>query len=91
MFKHKLKCTVINEIFIKLLLINKRIYLILVDQSNSEYIEIEYQQCKYHHDFRLYLMTKQTNPKMTTSIYSSVTVINCSITQEVSILKSNVI
>lgn len=62
------------------------IFFFLVNAIDSNYIEIEDQKCKYHKDFRLYLMTKQTNPKITTSIYSNMTVINCSITQQVNYL-----
>lgn len=56
----------------------------LVESFDSEYIEMDDKKCMYNQNFRLYLMTKQTNPKITTSIYSNMTVINCSITQEVS-------
>lgn len=46
---------------------------------------MEGHKCKYHMNFRLYLLTKQTNPKITTYIYSNMSVINCSITEKVSV------
>lgn len=66
----------------------KYIYLIiclfLANSFDSKYIEIEGQKYEYHQNFRLYLVTKETNPKITTSIFSNMIVINCSITQDVS-------
>jgi len=58
-------------------------FIYLAESFGSKYIEIDDNKYKYNKYFRLYLMTKQTNPKITTSIYSNMTVINCSITQEV--------
>lgn len=46
---------------------------------------MENEKVNYHKNFKLYLMTKQTNPIISTSIYSNMTVINWSITQKVSI------
>jgi len=59
-------------------------FIYLAESFDSEYIEMDDKKCMYNQNFRLYLMTKQTNPKITTSVYSNMTVINCSITQEVS-------
>lgn len=62
-------------------------YLLLVKSFNSERNETEDQKCNYHENFRLYLITKQTNPIISTSVCSNMTVINCSITQKASIHK----
>lgn len=56
----------------------------LANSFDSKYIEIEDQKYEYHQNFRLYLVTKETNPKISTSIFSNMVVINCSITQDVS-------
>lgn len=63
----------------------------LAESFDSELIEIDDKKYKFNKNFRLYLMTKQTNPKITTSIYSNMTVINCAITQEVSQYNINII
>lgn len=59
-------------------------FICLAESFDAEYMEMDDKKCMHNQNFRLYLMTKQTNPKITTSIYSNMTVINCSITQEVS-------
>ncbi|VVC32081.1 Dynein heavy chain, domain-2,Dynein heavy chain domain,Dynein heavy chain, domain-1,Dynein heavy chain, P- [Cinara cedri] len=55
---------------------------IQLSSINSEYIKAEDQTCTYHENFRLYLITKETNPIISTYICSNMTIINCSITQQ---------